>query len=35
MLIEENKKLKEEVKILTDKLQKIQNLSKEDEEEFE
>lgn len=35
LLIDENKKLKEEVKSLTDKLQTIQNLSSEDEEEFE
>ena len=35
LLFDENKKLKEEVKSLTDKLQTIQNLSSEDEEEFE
>ena len=35
LLIDENKKLKEEVKSLTDKLQTIQNLSNEDEEELE
>ncbi len=35
LLLEENNKLKNEIAILTDKLQKIQNFSKQEEEEFE